>query len=290
MASNIIYEPGYNISVVASYQTSPVSGGVCIYGDLTGIAEIDENATTGETTVNFGPWIADLPVTDSKTGGIAKGAPLFASKATTVVISNDSTGVFLGYANEAVDDGATATIEVIHPPMIGGIMSAGAIGATQLANGAVITTKILAAKIVTAPKLSGTANTRRLFIPLGAVSATTSQIAFVAPCAGVINSVKLVSKTRSLQMIPTIGTFTLTEQGNRSWHWQESSRKQPRLPGLCTRCIRRISVSALPTPPTRLWRSAMLSFSPQPKPKAATESHRKLALLIEFLPNGGLNK
>ena len=71
------------ISVVASYPASPVSGGVCIYGDLAGIAEIDENATTGETTVNFGPWIADLPVTDSNTGGIAKGAPLFASKATT---------------------------------------------------------------------------------------------------------------------------------------------------------------------------------------------------------------
>lgn len=212
MASNIIYEPGYNISVVASYPTSPKSGGVCIYGDLTGIAEIDENATTGETTVNFGPWIADLPVTDSKTGGIAKGAPLFASKATPVVISNDSTGVFLGYANETVGDGATATIEVIHPPMIGGIMSAGAIGATQLATNAVITTKILAAN-VTAPKLSGTANTRPVIIPLGAVSATTSQIAFVAPCAGVINSVKLVTKDAVTADDTNYWTFTLTDKG-----------------------------------------------------------------------------
>lgn len=156
MAANIIYEPGYNLSVVASYPASPVSGGVCIYGDLTGIAEIDENATTGETTVNFGPWIADLPVTDSNTGGIVKGAPLFASKATPVVISNDSDGVFLGYANEAVDDGDTATIEVIHPPMIGGIMSAGAIGATQLAAGAVIDTKI-GAGAVTATKIGSDA-------------------------------------------------------------------------------------------------------------------------------------
>ena len=156
MASNIIYEPGYNISVVASYPASPVSGGVCIYGDLTGIAEIDENATTGETTVNFGPWIADLPVTDSNTGGIAKGAPLFASKATPVVISNDSTGVFLGYANETVGDSATATIEVIHPPMIGGILGAGAIGATQLATGAVTATKI-GTGAVTAAKLGAAA-------------------------------------------------------------------------------------------------------------------------------------
>lgn len=211
MAANIIYEPGYNISVVASYPTSPKSGGVCIYGDLTGIAEIDENATTGETTVNFGPWIADLSVT-AAISEIAKGTPLFASKATPVVISNNSAGVFLGYANEAVDNGATATIEVIHPPMIGGIMSAGAIGATQLATGAVITTKILAAN-VTAPKLSGTANTRPVIIPLGAVSATTSQIAFVAPCAGVINSVKLVTKDAVTADDTNYWTFTLTDKG-----------------------------------------------------------------------------
>lgn len=211
MAANIIYEPGYNISVVVSYPASPVSGGVCIYGDLTGIAEIDENATTGETTVNFGPWIADLSVT-AAISGIAKGAPLFASKATPVVISNNSAGVFLGYANEAVDNGATATIEVIHPPMIGGILGAGAIGATQLATGAVITTKILAAN-VTAPKLSGTANTRPVIIPLGAVSATTSQIAFVAPCAGVINSVKLVTKNAVTADDTNYWTFTLTDKG-----------------------------------------------------------------------------
>lgn len=211
MASNIIYEPGYNISVVASYPTSPKSGGVCIYGDLAGIAEIDENATTGETTVNFGPWIADLSVT-AAISGIAKGTPLFASKATPVVISDNSAGVFLGYANEAVDNGDTATIEVIHPPMIGGIMSAGAIGATQLATGAVITTKILAAN-VTAPKLSGTANTRPVIIPLGAVSATTSQIAFVAPCAGVINSVKLVTKDAVTADDTNYWTFTLTDKG-----------------------------------------------------------------------------
>ena len=211
MAANIIYEPGYNISVVASYPASPVSGGVCIYGDLAGIAEIDKNATTGETTVNFGPWIADLSVTGS-IGAIAKGAPLFASKATTVVISNNSAGVFLGYANEAVDNGATATIEVIHPPMIGGIMSAGAIGTSELAPGAVTATEILAAN-VTAPKLSGTANTRPVIIPLGAVTVTTSQIAFVAPCAGVINSVKLVNKNAVTASDTDYWTFTLTNKG-----------------------------------------------------------------------------
>ena len=211
MAANIIYEPGYNISVVASYPSSPVSGGVCIYGDLECIDEIDENATTGETTVNFGPWIADLSVTGS-IGAIAKGAPLFASKATTVVISNNSAGVFLGYANEAVDNGATATIEVIHPPMIGGVFGAGVIGEPQLALGAVTTDKIFAAN-VTAPKLSGTANTRPVIIPLGAVTVTTSQIAFVAPCAGVINSVKLVNENAVTADDTNYWTFTLTNKG-----------------------------------------------------------------------------
>ena len=212
MATNIIYEPGYNLSVVASYPTSPVSGGVCIYGDLTGIAETDENATTGETTVNFGPWIANLSVFDSNTVGIEKGDPLFASKADPVVVSNNSAGVFLGYANEAVDANDTATIEVIHPPMIGGVFGAGAIGTTQLAAGAVITAKILEAN-VTAPKLSGTANTRPVIIPLGAVTATTSQIAFVAPCAGVINSVKLVTKDAVTANDTNYWTFTLTDKG-----------------------------------------------------------------------------
>jgi hypothetical protein len=143
MATNIVFEPGYNLSVVVTYPTSPVSGGVCLYGNLTGLAMTDENATTLETSVNFGPWVTDLSVVDSNTGGIAKGDSLFASQATPVVVSNDSTGVFLGYANETVSDGETATIEVIHPPMIGGILGLGAIGATQLASDSVTGAKIV---------------------------------------------------------------------------------------------------------------------------------------------------
>ncbi|MCB5277829.1 MAG: hypothetical protein LHW62_09075, partial [Candidatus Cloacimonetes bacterium] len=97
-----------------------------------------------------------LSVTDSLGGAIAKGDPLFASKADPVVVSNNSAGVFLGYANEAVDNGDTTTIEVIHPPMIGGIMSAGAIGTTELAPGAVTATEIGSAA-VTADKIGSDA-------------------------------------------------------------------------------------------------------------------------------------
>jgi hypothetical protein len=131
-----------NLRLICSYPTTPVAGGVVIYGDLCGIAEGDEDTVTGETVVKLGPWIGDLSVTDINTGGIAKGAPLFASKATPVVLSNDSTGVFFGWANEIVTTGATATIEVIKDAYAGGVIAAGAIGATQLAAQAVTEAKV----------------------------------------------------------------------------------------------------------------------------------------------------
>ena len=132
-----------NIRVIATYPTTPAAGGIALYGDLVGIAEGDEDTTTGETVVHFGPWIGDLEVTDVNTGGIAKGAPLFASKATPVVLSNLATGVFFGWANEVVSDGATATIEVIKASYSGGVLASNAIGTSQIAAGAVIESKLV---------------------------------------------------------------------------------------------------------------------------------------------------
>jgi hypothetical protein len=132
-----------NLRVVCSYPTTPAAGGVVIYGDLCGIAETDEDTTTGETVVRFGPWVGDLSVQDINTGGIAVGAPLFASKASPVVLSNLATGVFFGWANEVVSTGATATIEVIKAGYAGGILAASAIGSTQLAAGGVIESKLV---------------------------------------------------------------------------------------------------------------------------------------------------
>lgn len=149
MATNIDEEPGYQRSVVVSYPESPVSGGVCLYGNLAGIALTDER-TAGDTTVDFGPYVVSLSVTDSATGGIAKGDSIFASQASPIVMSNDSTGVFFGYADEVISDGETDTIRVIHPPMIGGVLGSGSIGATQLASNAVTTAKILASNVTTA--------------------------------------------------------------------------------------------------------------------------------------------
>jgi hypothetical protein len=139
---NETHEPD-NIRVIASYPTTPAAGGVVIYGDLCGIAEGDEDTVTGETVVKLGPWIGDLEVTDINTGGIAVGAPLFASKATPVVLSNLASGVFFGWANEVVTTGATATIEVIKAGYAGGVLAASAVGTTQLAAGGVIESKLV---------------------------------------------------------------------------------------------------------------------------------------------------
>lgn len=130
-----------DLRVICTYPTTPASGGVVIYGDLCGIAEGDED-TDGYTVVRFGPWVGDIEVTDINTGGIAVGDPLFASKATPVVLSNLASGVFFGWANEVVLTGATTTIEVIKAGYAGGVLGAGSVGTTQLAAGGVTEAKL----------------------------------------------------------------------------------------------------------------------------------------------------
>ena len=127
--------------VVCSYPAVPVGGGVVIQGDRCGIAE-DSEASDGTTIVNFGPWVGKQSVTDINTGGIAIGAPLFASKADPVVLSNLSTGVFFGWAREVVTTGATKTISVKKGGDSGGVLAASAIGTTQLATSAVTAAKM----------------------------------------------------------------------------------------------------------------------------------------------------
>lgn len=125
------------IRVIATYPTTPAAGGIVIYGDLAGVAEGDED-TDGYTVTQFGPFIGTFSVVSS--GAIAKGDPLFASKATPVVLSNVNTGVFFGWANAVIASG-TAIIEVIKAGYAGGILTSGAIGAAQLATNAVTPVK-----------------------------------------------------------------------------------------------------------------------------------------------------
>jgi hypothetical protein len=131
-----------NERVICTYPTTPESGGVVICGDRCGIAEGDEDSD-GYTVVRFGPWIGDIEVTDINTGGIAVGAPLYASKATPVVLSNLATGVFFGWARAIVTTGATTTISVKHAGDSGGVLTSGGVGTTQLAAGGVTEPKLV---------------------------------------------------------------------------------------------------------------------------------------------------
>jgi hypothetical protein len=149
MAKNIVYESGYQQSVVCSDPATPVSGDPVRYGNLTGIALTDEgdggNSAT-ETTVNFGPFVAELSVKGvdgSGNSAVAVGDGLWYVDADTPKLSKKTAGYFYGFAMEVVGSGLTATIKVMHVPSPGtGALAAGSIGATQLASSAVTPAKL----------------------------------------------------------------------------------------------------------------------------------------------------
>ena len=151
MATNIIYEPGYNQSVVCSDPTTPTSGAPVRYGNMTGIALTDEgeggNIAT-ETTVNFGPFVADLSVKGvdgSGNSAVAVGDAIWYVDGDTPKLSKKSSGYFYGIAMETVGSGETATIQVMHIPSPGtGTLAAGSIGTTQLAANGVTKAKLTA--------------------------------------------------------------------------------------------------------------------------------------------------
>ena len=164
MASNIVRDEwsAYRIAVVVSNPASPEAGDPVRYGALTGIALTDEgeggNIAT-ETTVDFGPFIADLYVDDSGGSGVAAGATVFYDDTQTgsplTNINEDSVnGYFYGFALETVEADATTKIQVMHVPSPGaGTLASGGVGTAQLADNA-----------VTAAKLNGALATG--FIPL----------------------------------------------------------------------------------------------------------------------------
>lgn len=139
MATNIVYEPGYKLSVVVTDPATPTSGAPIRYGQLTGIALTDEgaggNAAT-ETSVDFGPFVANLSVADGVGGGIAVGAVLFYSDALDGLTNDPSGNYFFGFAMETVGAGLTATIKVLHSPSPGaGTLGAGTVATANLAAG-----------------------------------------------------------------------------------------------------------------------------------------------------------
>ncbi len=140
MPTNQIYKPGYQLAVAPTNPLSVVAVGDPVrYGYMTGIALTLEGAggnSAGVCTVDFGPGVWDLSVTDHVGGGIAVGDALFYVDGAPGTIKNDSAGYFFGFALETVGAGATSTINVLHVPAPGsGTLGAGTIATANLANG-----------------------------------------------------------------------------------------------------------------------------------------------------------
>jgi hypothetical protein len=183
MAKNIVFDPGYQLAVVVSDPATPASGDPVRFGQLTGIALVDEgdggNEST-ETTVNFGPYVAEhsvKAVDGSGNSAVAKSDPLWYVDADTPKLSKKATGYFYGFALEAITSGETATIQVMHVPAPGtGALASGSIGTTQLANNG-----------VTAGKLTATLATGFIPLPLGqAREIATNDIPAAAAIGGLL--------------------------------------------------------------------------------------------------------
>lgn len=168
MATNIVYDPAWNLSVVCTDPTTPASGGPVRFGTLTGIAQTDERSG-GDTTVEFGQVTASLSVkgvNDSGNSAVAVGDTIFYVDADTPKLSKKSSGYFFGIALETVGSGSTATIKVLHIPSPGsGTLGSGTVGSTNLASAAVTTVKI-ADDAVTAAKVTDTMATGCIQLPL----------------------------------------------------------------------------------------------------------------------------
>lgn len=118
MATNQVFVPGNRLSLVCSQPATPASGDPVLVGQIPGVALTDEaeggNATGYTSIQTDGVW--DLSVKGENNAGntaVAVGDILYYDSAATVKINKDNTnGVRYGYALEAVDSGATATIRV----------------------------------------------------------------------------------------------------------------------------------------------------------------------------------
>jgi hypothetical protein len=197
MATNIerYLDGPFVLPVTVTHPAAPDSGDPVRFGVFTGVALTDEgdggNSAT-QTTVKFGPCVVDMSVKaidDNGNSAVAVGDIITYTDADTPPLSKKSSGYFFGFAQETVGSGQTGTINVLKPASPGsGTLAAGGVGATQLADNAVLTAKIAndqvtadklaanavtTAKIlnanVTAAKLSATLQTGFLSVPLATI-------------------------------------------------------------------------------------------------------------------------
>lgn len=170
MATNRVRADGYQLSVICTNPATPTTGAPVRFGYATGVALTDESAggnASGYTSVDFGPRVWDLSVKgvdDNGNSAVSVGDAIFYVDADTPKLSKKASGYFFGFALEAVNSAATATINVLHAPSPGsGATGSGTVHTANLADSAVETAKI-AANAVTAAKLTATMATG--YIPL----------------------------------------------------------------------------------------------------------------------------
>ncbi|GII87069.1 hypothetical protein Ssi03_50590 [Sphaerisporangium siamense] len=111
MATNTEHMWTKSLSVPCTAPTTPNSGDPVLYGQLPGVALIDEQAD-GLTTIAL-DGVFRLPVKGETTTNAAVNAGDILYYDSGVINKDSSNGVRFGYALDAVASGATTTIGVL---------------------------------------------------------------------------------------------------------------------------------------------------------------------------------
>ncbi len=151
MAKNLIFDE-LTLNVICTHPTTPLSGQPVRVGNLTGVA-LENEDSDGTCVVDFREMVYDLKakgVDDAGNSAIVKGDKLYYVDADindgTGFLSKKASGYFYGYALEAVNAGATDTINVL-------CIAAPGQGTLDIPDGSIATAK-LADAAVTAAKLA----------------------------------------------------------------------------------------------------------------------------------------
>jgi len=163
--------------VVVTDPAVPSSGDPVRFGSLTGIALLNEGAggvPATQTMVDFGWFVATIPVTDVVGGGIAVGDVVYYDDGADR-LENDVTGTPFGIALAVVGAGATTAVNVLHCPAPA--LGANSVNAAAIAAGAVTTAKIADAN-VTGAKLA--ASIMKVTLAAGTAAATDVVVAGMA--------------------------------------------------------------------------------------------------------------
>lgn len=211
MAKNLAYKDGRRLTLPVPADT--VSGDPVVIGTLPGVALTDRDAAGNAAVDTGGAYTLSVEaVNDSGNSAVVVGDDLYYGALDDPKISKKVAGTYYGKALAVVTSGETASIAV---RLGDGPTSARAVVVVDddtiendESNGLQVKDDG-----VTAAKLTDTANSRAVIVPLGAVSATTSQVVFVAPTAGTLNAAKIVTKDAVTADDTNYWTFALTDLG-----------------------------------------------------------------------------